>query len=97
MRPGRPFYGWQPLVLLHIELFVHLLDLPFGGRAKHLDNLLELVDLGVAHEGGSAVDHLNQDAAGGPHVDLGGVVSCTEDKFGGPVAARADVGEVGLG
>ena len=97
MGPGRPLYGWQPLVLLHVELLVHLLHLPLGGGAQDLDDLLELVDLGVAHERGSAVDHLDQDAAGGPHVDLSGVVSGPEDELGSTVAPGADVGQVGFG
>jgi hypothetical protein len=45
-----------------------------GGRAEHVDDEAELLQVVAAGEEGFAREELGEDAADGPHVDGGAVV-----------------------
>lgn len=70
--PGKP-------KLTHIIAVIHGQDLLDSGRPQHPDNLHKLVDIIRGDEQRLAGYHLDEDAAGRPHVDLCGVVGRPED------------------
>ena len=84
----------RELVLVDVTVRVHLHDLIIRRSAEHLDDLHQLVDVTVRTENGLKGEHLNQDAASRPHVDLRRVASAGEDKLRSAVAPRTDVGEI---
>ena len=65
-------------------------------RPQDLDYLYQLIDVALGAEDGFEGEQLDEDAPGGPDVDLGGVGSASEDEFWGAVASGADVGQIGL-
>ena len=67
------------------------------GRAQEADDLDELVEGGGAWEERVEEEHLGDDAAAGPEIDLGAVLGGVEEDFGGAVVARADVGVLAKG
>ena len=65
-----------------------------GGGPELAEDLVELVDLGIAGEQGALGHHLDEDGADGPHVDGGGVGLRSEEDFGRAVPQGNDlVGE----
>ncbi len=90
------FYLRQSLHFPHVECFVHVPYLRLRRSPQYLDDLLQLVNLRVAKKGGHSIDHLNQDTASRPHVDLRRVICGSEDELRSPVAPRADIGEIRL-
>jgi hypothetical protein len=87
LAPGCPFDQRQSFVLLHVELFIHFPHFLLAGSSQYLDDLFELIDLRISHEGRGSIDHFDQNASGGPHIDLGGVVGRSKDEFGCAVAS----------
>ena len=68
-----------------------------GGRAEELEDEIELVvDLGAGKER-LAADHLVEDAADAPHVDVRRVVGGAEEHVGRPVPQSDHLVRVGLG
>lgn len=63
LTPGHLLDQRQPFVFFHIELLVHFPDLLLSWGAEDLDDLLELIDLGIAHEGRDSFEHLDDHAA----------------------------------
>lgn len=94
--PGSGLHSREFLILAEIVLGVHLLDFVTTRSAKDLEDLEELIDLGIPQKGSLSVDHLHQNAAGGPHIDLGGVLGGPENQLGSSVAPRTNIGDVGL-
>lgn len=73
------------LVVAHVlDLGPHLL----GGRAEHLEDLEDLVDLRVAGEQGLALRHFGENAPDGPHVDARGVLLAAQEDLRRPVPER---------
>lgn len=64
-------------------------------RAEDAEDLEDLVDFAVAWEERLLGGHLGEDAADGPHVDAGGVLSAAEQDLGRTVPERDDF--VGVG
>ena len=62
-----------------------------GGGAELTEDLVELVDLGIAGEQGSLGDHLDEDGADGPDVDGGRVGLRSEENFGRAVPKGNDL------
>ena len=56
-----------------------------GGGRCGLEDLEDFVNLGVAGEQGLPRAHLGEDAADGPHVDAGRVLSAAEEDLRGAV------------
>jgi hypothetical protein len=95
------FFPWPrvdlgKLVLLDITIRVHLHNLIVGGRTQNLYNLHKLIDVAVRSEDGLQSNHLNEDAACRPGINLGRVSSASEDQLWGSIAPRANVGKIGL-
>lgn len=57
----------------------------FVGGADALENLVDLVDLGVAHKKRVPLLHFRHDAADRPHVDASVLVLTAQQDFGRPV------------
>lgn len=67
-----------------------------GGGTQHLENLEDLIDLGIAHKQRSPLHHLGKDAASGPKVNTESVGLLTEQNFGAAVPESNDFMGVGL-
>ena len=90
------FLDLGELIVIEVIVRIHIDDLTLGGRAQNLDDLDQMIDAVLGNEEGSPLDHFQQHAAHRPHVDHSRVVIGSEDQLGGPVAPRADVGQVGF-
>jgi hypothetical protein len=92
----------SPLTALDLRKFelnvvgIHGSYLFFGGRSKHLDDFHQLVDPRVSREKGLAEQEFRTHTSLGPNVNGRRVIRGTKNQLGGPVVARADVGNVGF-
>ena len=66
------------------------------GSPEHLEDVQQLLNLGLAREHGRLSDELREDAPDGPHVHRGGVQRGSQEDLRGAVPQRDDLVGVGL-
>lgn len=77
-------------------MWIHGQNLLDGGSAQNPNDFHKLIDIVGGNEHRLTDKHLDEDTACRPHVDLGGVVGCSENQLRSSIASRTDVGDIGL-